>query len=96
MLSACHSAVVNVATDSLMCGFLMHICCQIDILEYRLKEILKNQLTVGYCVWHHNRIFELVIILTPENYISFSIATMCESFSETVMEVTCFLYFYLL
>ncbi|KAL0116260.1 hypothetical protein PUN28_011237 [Cardiocondyla obscurior] len=63
MLSACHSAVVNVATDSLMCGFLMHICCQIEILEYRLKKILSNQLTMGYCVRHHNRIFEFAQIV---------------------------------
>ncbi|XP_024872655.1 odorant receptor 46a-like [Temnothorax curvispinosus] len=36
----------------------MHICCQIEILEYRLRKILSNQLTVAYCVRHHNRIFE--------------------------------------
>ncbi|XP_011882833.1 PREDICTED: odorant receptor 46a, isoform A-like [Vollenhovia emeryi] len=58
MLSVCHSAVVHIAIDSLVCGFLMHICCQIEILEYRLKKILSNQLTVGYCVWHHNLIFK--------------------------------------
>ncbi|XP_011882832.1 PREDICTED: odorant receptor 46a, isoform A-like isoform X2 [Vollenhovia emeryi] len=63
MLSACHCAVVNVATDSLMCGFLMHICCQIEILEYRLKKISNNELTVGYCVRHHNRIFEFAHIV---------------------------------
>jgi len=83
MLSACHSAIVNVAIDSLMCGFLMHICCQIEILEYRLKKILGNQLTLSYCIRHHNRIFELVIILMQENYISFSVATMSELFSKT-------------
>jgi len=89
MLSACHSAIANVAIDSLMCGFLMHICCQIEILEYRLKKILGNQLTLSYCIRHHNRIFELVIILM-QDYISFSVATMSELFSRTVVEVIYF------
>ncbi|XP_077264586.1 odorant receptor 46a-like isoform X2 [Temnothorax americanus] len=58
LLSACYSGIVSVAIDSLVCGLFMHICCQIEILEYRLRKILSNQLTVAYCVRHHNRIFE--------------------------------------
>ncbi|XP_012528082.1 odorant receptor 46a isoform X2 [Monomorium pharaonis] len=63
MLGACHSVVVTIATDNLMCGFLMHICCQIEILEYRLKKILNNRLTLGYCIRHHNQIFEFAQII---------------------------------
>ncbi|XP_011882883.1 PREDICTED: odorant receptor 46a, isoform A-like [Vollenhovia emeryi] len=58
MISTFHCASVNVACDTLFCGFLMHICCQIEILEYRLKNILSNQFTLGYCVHHHNRILQ--------------------------------------
>ncbi|XP_011640465.2 odorant receptor 46a-like [Pogonomyrmex barbatus] len=58
MISTMHCACVNVGCDTLLCGFLMHICCQIEILEYRLKKVLNNQFTLGYCVRHHNRIFE--------------------------------------
>jgi len=84
ILSTFHGAVINVACDTLLCGLLMHICCQIEILEYRLKKILNNQFSLDYCIRHHNRIFELVIILTVENYIfiSFSIAFMCELFCK--------------
>lgn len=61
LLSTFHGASINVACDTLLCGFLMHICCQIEILEYRLKKHLCNQFSLGYCIRHHNRIFELVI-----------------------------------
>ncbi|XP_011882835.1 PREDICTED: odorant receptor 46a, isoform A-like isoform X2 [Vollenhovia emeryi] len=63
MLGGYHCVITNVAIDSLMCALLMHICCQIDILEYRLKKLLSNHLTVGYCVRHHNRIFEFAQIV---------------------------------
>ncbi|XP_024894161.1 odorant receptor 94b-like isoform X2 [Temnothorax curvispinosus] len=58
VLSTFHCIVVNVACDTLLCGFLMHICCQIEILEYRLRKFLCNQFSLGYCIRHHNRIFE--------------------------------------
>lgn len=77
MISALHTASVNVACDTLFCGLLMHICCQIEILEYRLKNILSDQFTLGYCVQHHNRILQLVIILMPRNHTLFSIAIIC-------------------
>ncbi|XP_018403365.1 PREDICTED: odorant receptor 46a-like [Cyphomyrmex costatus] len=58
MLGGYYCVIVNVAIDTLMCGFLMHICCQIEILENRLKKILSKQITLGYCIRHHNQIFE--------------------------------------
>lgn len=60
-LSTFYCATVNVACDTLICGLLMHVCCQIEILEYRLKKLANNQDTLSYCVHHHNSIFELVI-----------------------------------
>lgn len=63
MFSTYHCATVNVACDALLCGFLMHVCCQLEILEYRLNRISDNQFTVGYCIRHHNRIYELVVAI---------------------------------
>ncbi|EFN83902.1 Odorant receptor 46a, isoform A [Harpegnathos saltator] len=51
------SGIVNVACESLICGFLLHICCQLEILEYRLTKISRDHDVLGDCVYHHNRIF---------------------------------------
>lgn len=56
------SGIVNVAYDSLFCGFLLHICCQFEILEYRLTKLTHDQNSLRDCVCHHNRISELVHI----------------------------------
>ncbi|XP_036140048.1 odorant receptor 46a [Monomorium pharaonis] len=92
ILSGCHSVVVSVATDNLICGFLMHICCQIEILEYRLKKILSNQVTVGYCVDHHNRIFEFAQIMNVEftkvigfQFVASAIVICCNLYKLSVM-----------
>ncbi|XP_018374326.1 PREDICTED: putative odorant receptor 85d [Trachymyrmex cornetzi] len=58
MISTFHCASVNVACDTLLCGLLMYICCQLEILEYRLQNISNNEFTLGFCVRHHNRILE--------------------------------------
>ena len=55
------SGIVNVACESLLCGFLLHICCQFEILGYRLTK-LTHQNSLRDCVRHHNRIFELVYL----------------------------------
>ncbi|EZA58604.1 ObirOr5-E9 [Ooceraea biroi] len=57
-LSTFYCATVNVACDTLICGLLMHVCCQIEILEYRLKKLSRNADTLDYCIRHHNSIFE--------------------------------------
>ncbi|XP_032691132.1 uncharacterized protein LOC116853908 [Odontomachus brunneus] len=51
-------ATVNVACDSLICGLLLHICCQLEIFEYRLMQIPQKQHILPDCVRHHDRIFE--------------------------------------
>ncbi|XP_011882884.1 PREDICTED: uncharacterized protein LOC105570367 [Vollenhovia emeryi] len=52
------SGIVNVAVESLLCGFLLHICCQFEILEYRLTKLTHDQNSLRDCVCHHNQIFE--------------------------------------
>lgn len=54
------SGIVNVACEGVICGLLLHICCQLDILGYRLTKIPQGQDTLRDCISHHNRIFELV------------------------------------
>ncbi|XP_070518808.1 putative odorant receptor 71a [Cardiocondyla obscurior] len=53
------SAIVNVSSESLLCGFLQHICCQFEILGHRLTKVKDDQNLLGACISHHNRIFEL-------------------------------------
>lgn len=58
MVSTFHSATVNIACDTFFCALLMHIYCQIEILEYRLRKVSSDQNIMSYCIRHHNRIFE--------------------------------------
>ncbi|XP_014476206.1 PREDICTED: odorant receptor 46a, isoform A-like [Dinoponera quadriceps] len=59
LISLTISSFMNVAYDNIVCGLLMHICCQIEILECRLKKSLRNQSDFGECVQLHNRIYKL-------------------------------------
>ncbi|XP_070518448.1 odorant receptor 94a-like isoform X2 [Cardiocondyla obscurior] len=52
------SAIVNVSSESLLCGFLQHICCQFEILGYRLTKVKDDESFLRDCISHHNRIFE--------------------------------------
>ncbi|XP_050463328.1 uncharacterized protein LOC126857701 [Cataglyphis hispanica] len=48
--------LVHPTCDTFICGLLLHICCQIEILEYRLSNIAQGSLRD--CVRHHIRIYE--------------------------------------
>ncbi|XP_033346327.1 odorant receptor 67c-like [Bombus vosnesenskii] len=44
--------------DTLFAGLLLHICCQLEMLVYRLHNIEGNEIqSIKHCVWHHNKIF---------------------------------------
>ena len=48
-----------VASDTLYSGLLIHINCQFEILEHRLKNIeLNENYSVNLCVRHHNQIYK--------------------------------------
>lgn len=65
-------SVHHVACDSLICGFLVHICCQIEILEHRLRKSAYNPNILRECVLQHNHIFKFVSINNSGNkYIFF-------------------------
>ncbi|XP_029159902.1 odorant receptor Or2-like [Nylanderia fulva] len=50
--------LVHPTCDSFICGLLLYICCQLEILEHRLSNIVNNPETLRDCVHHHIRIFE--------------------------------------
>lgn len=60
LLSTTFGSMVNVACDSLICGLLLHVCCQLEILECRLRKISLGRSTLHECVRQHERIYELV------------------------------------
>lgn len=68
------SGIVNVACESLLCGFLLHICCQFEILKYRLTKLTHDENSLRDCVCHHNRIFELVYLRSFAFKIKLSLA----------------------
>ncbi|XP_012057565.1 PREDICTED: odorant receptor 46a, isoform B-like [Atta cephalotes] len=57
------SGIVNVACESIICGLLLHICCQLEILEYRLTKMTHGEDVLRNCVSHHNRIFEYAYVV---------------------------------
>jgi len=57
LISLTVGSVLHVACDGLICGLLLHICCQIEILSCRLKKIARDPRRVRDCVVQHNLIF---------------------------------------
>ncbi|KAH0947022.1 OrE29 [Eciton burchellii] len=66
LLAMSTSGIVNVACDSLLCGLLLYICCQLEILGYRLTKITYGQSILHDCIHHHNRIFEYAYIVNSK------------------------------
>ncbi|XP_077264592.1 odorant receptor 46a-like isoform X1 [Temnothorax americanus] len=59
-------SIVNVACDSLICGLLLHVCCQIEILECRLKKISLGQNNLRECVRQHDCIFKFALMVNEK------------------------------
>nr|XP_012228783.1 PREDICTED: odorant receptor Or1-like [Linepithema humile] len=66
LISLTVGSVLHVACDGLICGLLLHICCQIEILSYRLKKIVRNPKTLRDCVIQHNVIFKFSSLLNKK------------------------------
>ena len=62
MICSVIGTLVNVACDSLICGLLVHVCCQFEILTYRLKRIMLHSDGLRNCVQQHCKILKLVLI----------------------------------
>lgn len=65
-----YGVLLNVSFDSLVYGFTLHVCGQIELLCYRLSEIFKNPFDmmrcqidkntmIDQCVRHHLHVYEL-------------------------------------
>lgn len=67
LISLIMGSVLHVACDGLICGLLVHICCQIKILESRLRRIAREPDILHDCILQHNRIFEFVHIFMYNN-----------------------------
>jgi len=62
LMSLTAASIVNVACDIMICGLLLHIYCQIEILECRVRKSLRNRGDLGECVRQHDHIYKLVFI----------------------------------
>lgn len=60
LISTTYGSMVNVACDSLVCGLLLHVCCQLEILKCRLGKVSLGRSDLRECVRQHERIFKLV------------------------------------
>ncbi|XP_018403362.1 PREDICTED: uncharacterized protein LOC108780224 [Cyphomyrmex costatus] len=66
LISTIFGSMVNVACDSLICGLLLHVCCQLEILEYRLKKIFLGQNNLRECVCQHDCIFKFALMVNEK------------------------------
>jgi len=85
------ACLVSVACDSLIVGLLLHVCCQITILQYRLKSLINGQNTLRDCVRQHRHIIKLVL---TKHFIKFIVQYLiinCK-FSNIILKFFTFLY----
>ncbi|XP_036140051.1 odorant receptor 94a [Monomorium pharaonis] len=54
---------VTIGCDTLICGLLIHICCQFEILTYRLREIISYSDVLRDCILQHYHIFRFAFII---------------------------------
>ncbi|XP_032691307.1 odorant receptor 46a-like [Odontomachus brunneus] len=66
LISSTFGSMVNVACDSLICGLLLHICCQLEILECRLRKISLGRSNLRECVRQHERIFKFALLVNEK------------------------------
>ncbi|XP_071631676.1 odorant receptor 46a-like [Temnothorax longispinosus] len=66
LISLTVASIVNVACDIIICGFLLHIYCQIEILECRMKKALRNQSELGECVRQHDHIYKFAYTMNEK------------------------------
>nr|XP_012230725.1 PREDICTED: odorant receptor Or1-like [Linepithema humile] len=63
ILSFIFIGLVHPGTDNFICGLLLHACCQLEILEYRITNIANGRESLRNCVRHHLCIFEYAYTL---------------------------------
>ncbi|XP_018374275.1 PREDICTED: odorant receptor Or1-like [Trachymyrmex cornetzi] len=85
LISFTMGSVHHVACDSLICGFLVHICCQIEILEHRLRKSARDPNILRECILQHNNIFKFARIVNEKFritiFIQFVVSTLVMCFN---------------
>ncbi|XP_018337036.1 PREDICTED: odorant receptor Or1-like [Trachymyrmex septentrionalis] len=85
LISFTMGSVHHVACDSLICGFLVHICCQIEILEHRLRKSARDPNILRECVLQHNNIFKFARIVNEKFritiFVQFVVSTLVMCFN---------------
>ncbi|XP_070156630.1 odorant receptor 94a-like isoform X2 [Polyergus mexicanus] len=66
LISLTAGCIVNVACDCLICGLLLHIYCQIEILECRLKKCLRRRGNLAECIHQHHRIYKFAYMINEK------------------------------
>ncbi|XP_070156659.1 odorant receptor Or1-like [Polyergus mexicanus] len=66
LISLTAAAVVNVACDCLINAMMLHIYCQIELLECRLKKCLRGRVNFGECVYHHDHIYKFAYMINEK------------------------------
>ncbi|KAL0116264.1 hypothetical protein PUN28_011240 [Cardiocondyla obscurior] len=66
LISLTVASIVNVACDIMIWGLLVHIYCQIEILECRVKKSLRGQGDLGECIRQHNRIYKFAYTMNEK------------------------------
>ncbi|XP_039309027.1 odorant receptor Or1 [Solenopsis invicta] len=66
LISIVAAVFVNVGCDTLICGLLVHICCQIEILTYRLRKIMSYSNILRDCIYQHYHIFRFAVIVNAK------------------------------
>jgi len=62
-MSSVAGGFLNIGCDTLICGLLVHICCQIEILAYRLRNITSYPNVLRDCIHQHYYIFRLSLTI---------------------------------
>ncbi|XP_043597639.1 odorant receptor 46a-like [Bombus pyrosoma] len=59
ILATIFSTNLNIVCDCLFSGILIHIYCQFEILEHRMKNIMTDKnYSAKFCAHHHHRIYK--------------------------------------
>ncbi|XP_029665581.1 odorant receptor 94b-like [Formica exsecta] len=73
-------ALLNAACDGLICGMMVHICSQFEILTYRLNRIMLYSDDLRNCVQQHCRIFRLAFLVNAKFRIIITIQFLMSMF----------------
>ncbi|XP_039309013.1 odorant receptor 59a isoform X2 [Solenopsis invicta] len=89
MMGMIAAIFLSIGCDTLICGLLVHICCQIEILTYRLRKIMSYSNMLRDCVYQHYHIFRFAVIVNAK----FSLTITLQFVMSTV--ILCFSLYHL-